>query len=81
MYSGWASLQEAIETDQSNHSVLHTFPEAVGKDVAVSVVKQLAASMASLTAQQQQQHQRGDASVTCSLLESEKQVEWTMEVI
>nr|XP_054758324.1 ral GTPase-activating protein subunit beta-like isoform X2 [Lytechinus pictus] len=77
MYSGWASLQEAIETDQSNHSVLHTFPETVGRDVAVSVVKQLAASTASLAALQQ----RGDGSAACNPLESEKQVEWTMEVI
>ncbi|XP_030854723.1 ral GTPase-activating protein subunit beta isoform X2 [Strongylocentrotus purpuratus] len=77
MYSGWASLQEAIESDQSNHSVLHTFPETVGRDVAVSVVKQLAASTASLAALQQ----RGDGSSACNPLESEKQVEWTMEVI
>ena len=77
MYSGWASLQEAIESDQSNHSVLHTFPETVGRDVAVSVVKQLAASTTSLAALQQ----RGDGSSACNPLESEKQVEWTMEVI
>ncbi|XP_071504740.1 ral GTPase-activating protein subunit beta-like [Diadema antillarum] len=81
MYSGWASLQEAIETDQSNQSVLHTFPEAVGKDVAVSVVKQLAANTAALAANQQQQLQRGDGVTASNPLESEKQVEWTMEVI
>ena len=72
MYSEWASLKPAIESDTSNQSVLHSFPEAVGKDVAVSVVKQLANHL-SLTAS------KGD-NLPPSPLDSEKQVLWTMEV-
>ncbi|XP_072031958.1 ral GTPase-activating protein subunit beta-like isoform X2 [Amphiura filiformis] len=73
MYSEWASLQLSIENDTSNRSVLHSYSEVVGKEVAVSVVRQLSGHL-SLTAT------KGD-NLPPSPLDSEKQVLWTMEVI
>uniref|UniRef100_S4RMJ1 Ral GTPase-activating protein subunit alpha/beta N-terminal domain-containing protein n=1 Tax=Petromyzon marinus TaxID=7757 RepID=S4RMJ1_PETMA len=41
MYSEWRSLQHLIERDQGHLSVLHSFPESVGRDVVVAVVRPL----------------------------------------
>lgn len=69
MYSEWASLQHEIRSDTSNTSVLHSFPDTVGKDVANVVVKNLAQSL-SIGAQM------GEPSK----LTTDKEVRWTMEV-
>lgn len=69
MYSEWASFQYEIQTNSSNISVLHSYPDSVGKDVACSVVKAMAQSLSHSVA-------NGEASN----LSSEKQVQWTMEV-
>ncbi|XP_074641925.1 ral GTPase-activating protein subunit beta-like [Tubulanus polymorphus] len=70
MYSEWKSLQTAIQTDNSNNSVLHSFPSAVGREVACSVVKHLAQSLS-----------LGVSSSEPSQLTSDKEVQWTMEVM
>ncbi|XP_053405362.1 ral GTPase-activating protein subunit beta-like isoform X3 [Mercenaria mercenaria] len=70
MYADWASLQDEIQFDKANRSVLHKFPNTVGKDVACSVVKHIAQNL-SITVN------------TCdpSNLESHSEVKWTMEVL
>lgn len=70
MYSEWASLQHDIQLDTSNNSVLHIFPDNVGKEVACAVVKNLSQTL-SLSA----------SSSEPSNLSTDKQVKWTMEVI
>jgi hypothetical protein len=46
MYNDWASLASLIQTNINGaHSVLGKFSSATGKDVAVVVVKQLAATL------------------------------------
>ena len=69
MYSEWASLQQEIQSEAGNTSVLHKFPDIVGKDVASSVVKTLAKSLSMATTNEQP-----------SNLHSDKDVDWTMEV-
>ena len=69
MYSEWTSLQQDIQSDSSKRSVLHQFPETVGKDVAGSVVKTLAQSLSS-----------GAANGEASTLKTDQEVKWTMEV-
>ena len=69
MYSEWASLQHEIQLDTSNTSVLHSFPDSVGREVACAVVKNLAQSL-SLSANNSEP----------SNLTTDKQVRWTMEV-
>lgn len=75
MYSEWASLQQQIEDGVENKSVLHSYPDSVGRDVAVSVVRELAAALspASISSHESNQKITG--------LESEKEILWTMEVI
>ncbi|CAH1791195.1 unnamed protein product, partial [Owenia fusiformis] len=71
MYAEWTSLQNAIQSDTGNKSVLHTsFPSSVGKDVAVVVVRSLAQNLSLST-------ENGDVSG----LKTDKEVKWTMEVI
>ena len=41
MYSEWRSLQLVVQSDQGHLSVLHTFPNNVGTEVANAVVKPL----------------------------------------
>lgn len=69
MYADWASLQDEIQFDKTNRSVLHKFPSAVGRDVACSVVRHISQNL-SITVN------------TCdpSNLESHSEVKWTMEV-
>lgn len=69
MYSEWASLQHDIRSDTSNKSVLSSFPEAVGNEVANAVVKNLAQNLSI-----------GAISGEPSTLTTDKQVKWTMEV-
>ena len=69
MYSEWASLQHEIRSDTSSTSVLNSFPEAVGNEVANAVVKNLAQSLSI-----------GAISGDPSTLTTDKQVKWTMEV-
>jgi hypothetical protein len=45
MYCEWASLQGEIQCDKANQSVLHKFPETVGRDVAFTVVKSIAQNL------------------------------------
>ncbi|KAJ8034283.1 Ral GTPase-activating protein subunit beta [Holothuria leucospilota] len=73
MYSEWASLQQQIEDGVENKSVLHSYPDSVGRDVAVSVVRELAAALspASISSHESNQKITG--------LESEKEILWTME--
>lgn len=41
MYSEWRSLHLVIQNDQGNTSVLHSYPESVGREVANAVVRPL----------------------------------------
>lgn len=41
MYSEWRSLHLVIQNDQGHTSVLHSYPENVGREVANSVVRPL----------------------------------------
>ncbi|XP_071799267.1 ral GTPase-activating protein subunit beta-like isoform X2 [Asterias amurensis] len=76
MYSWWASMQPDIEGDSNNRSVLQSFPENVGREVVLSVVRQLANHL-SLTATSS----RSGSKYQRSPLDTEKEVLWTMEVI
>ena len=69
MYSEWASLQHEIRSDTSNTSVLNSFPETVGNEVANAVVRNLAQNLSI-----------GAISGEPSTLTTDKQVKWTMEV-
>ena len=69
MYSEWASLQQEIQNDASNVSVLHKFPEGVSREVAGSIVKMLAKNLSIATNTDQP-----------SNLNTDKDVQWTMEV-
>ena len=69
MFSEWASLQNEIRSDSGNTSVLHSFPETVGKDVANAVVRNLAQTLSI-----------GATNSEPSSLVTDKQVQWTMEV-
>ncbi|XP_078313092.1 ral GTPase-activating protein subunit beta-like isoform X3 [Crassostrea virginica] len=70
MYSEWASLQDEIQCDKANQSVLHKFPPVVGTTVATSVVRHIALSL-SIAA---------NSSEPCQL-DSDKEVKWAMEVL
>ncbi|XP_038075013.1 ral GTPase-activating protein subunit beta-like isoform X2 [Patiria miniata] len=76
MYSWWASMQPEVESDGSNRSVLQSFPDNVGREVVLSVVRQLAnhLSLTATSSRAGSQHLR-------SPLDTEKEVLWTMEVI
>ncbi|XP_062315849.1 ral GTPase-activating protein subunit beta isoform X3 [Osmerus eperlanus] len=67
MYSEWRSLHLVVQSDQGHLSVLHSYPPAVGRDVANAVVKPLGVTL-------------GIPS-TDSLLKTDKEVKWTMEVL
>lgn len=41
MYSEWRSLHLVIQSDQGHMSVLHSYPDSVGRDVANAVVRPL----------------------------------------
>lgn len=69
MYADWASLQDEIQCDRGNQSVLHRFPQAVGREVSCAVVKCIAHSLSSTV-----------GSDDPSMLEDERDVRWTMEV-
>ena len=69
MYSEWSSLQDEIQSDGGNVSVLHKFPDVVGKDVAALVVRSLAQTLSVSV-------NNGEPSN----LTGEREVKWTMEV-
>ncbi|XP_036388548.1 ral GTPase-activating protein subunit beta-like [Megalops cyprinoides] len=64
MYSEWRSLHLTVLSDQGHLSVLHTYPPAVGHEVAKAVV-----------------HPLGVAPLMDSILKTDKEVKWTMEVL
>ncbi|XP_059176419.1 ral GTPase-activating protein subunit beta-like isoform X2 [Physella acuta] len=70
MYWDWASLQEEIQCDRGNQSVLHKFPANVGREVACHVVKHIAQSLSIASGTDEP-----------SSLQDEKDVNWTMEVL
>ncbi|XP_076463976.1 ral GTPase-activating protein subunit beta-like isoform X2 [Babylonia areolata] len=70
MYADWASLQDEIQCDRGNQSVLHRFPATVGREVACSVVRCIAANLSSAATNDEP-----------SSLEDERDVKWTMEVL
>lgn len=51
MYSEWRSLHLVVQNDQGNVSVLHSYPAAVGRDVANAVVRPLGASLGGPTSE------------------------------
>ncbi|XP_075428041.1 ral GTPase-activating protein subunit beta isoform X4 [Ascaphus truei] len=70
MYSEWRTLHLVIKNDQGHTSVLHSYPESVGRDVANAVVRPLGQALnAPSTAGSE------------SILKTDKEVKWTMEVI
>ncbi|XP_034269985.1 ral GTPase-activating protein subunit beta isoform X3 [Pantherophis guttatus] len=70
MYSEWRSLHLVIQNDKGHTSVLHSYPENVGREVANAVVRPLGQILnLSSTAGNE------------SLLKTDKEVKWTMEVV
>lgn len=70
MYGEWASLSTLIQHGSSeNQSVLGKLPSAVGKEVAVTVVKNLVSNLG-ITSQ----------SAEPSPLTTDSDVQWCMEV-
>lgn len=69
MYSEWASLEQEIQCDTANQSVLHKFPSQVGRDVACAVVKPIAQNLSIAVSNSEQ-----------SNLNDTKDVRWVMEV-
>ncbi|XP_012060103.1 PREDICTED: LOW QUALITY PROTEIN: ral GTPase-activating protein subunit beta [Atta cephalotes] len=70
MYSEWASLSTLIQQgSEESQSVLEKFPPGAGKEVALSIVRQLAANLG-IT-------QAGEPSP----LSTDREVQWCMEVI
>eukprot|EP00063_Salmo_salar_P012837 XP_013987672.1 PREDICTED: ral GTPase-activating protein subunit beta-like isoform X4 [Salmo salar] len=67
MYSEWRSLHLVVQSDLGHLSVLHSYPPLVGRDVANAVVRPLGVTL-------------GTPS-TDSLLKTDKEVKWTMEVL
>ncbi|XP_059508671.1 ral GTPase-activating protein subunit beta isoform X2 [Stegostoma tigrinum] len=70
MYSEWRSLQLIIQSDRGHMSVLHSYPSNVGKDVANAVVRPLGQGLNSSSATSNE-----------SILKTDKEVKWTMEVL
>ncbi|XP_055507934.1 ral GTPase-activating protein subunit beta isoform X4 [Leucoraja erinacea] len=70
MYSEWRSLQLVIQSDRGHMSVLHSYPNNVGKDVAHAVVRPLGQGLNS-----------SSVSSNESILKTDKEVKWTMEVL
>ncbi|XP_033610459.1 ral GTPase-activating protein subunit beta isoform X8 [Cryptotermes secundus] len=70
MYSEWASLTSLIQNgNEESQSVLGKFPMGSGKEVAMAVVKQLAANLGFAQAAEP------------SPLTTDREVQWCMEVI
>jgi hypothetical protein len=68
MYSEWASLTSLIQNgNEESQSVLGKFPIPAGKEVAVAVVKQLAANLGFAQAAEP------------SPLTTDREVQWCME--
>ncbi|KAM8830571.1 ral GTPase-activating protein subunit beta isoform 1-T1 [Synchiropus picturatus] len=67
MYSEWRSLQLVVQSDQGHLSVLHTYPNTVGTEVANAVVKPLGTAVSPVA--------------TENILKTDKEVKWTMEVL
>lgn len=67
MYSEWRSLHLVVQSDQGHLSVLHSYPSAVGREVANAVVRPLGVTLG--------------GPPTDSLLKTDKEVKWTMEVL
>ncbi|XP_039175073.1 ral GTPase-activating protein subunit beta isoform X1 [Crotalus tigris] len=67
MYSEWRSLHLVIQNDKGHTSVLHSYPENVGREVANAVVRPLGQIL--------------NLSGNESLLKTDKEVKWTMEVV
>ncbi|XP_032074706.1 ral GTPase-activating protein subunit beta isoform X2 [Thamnophis elegans] len=70
MYSEWRSLHLVIQNDKGHTSVLHSYPENVGREVANAVVRPLGQilNLSSMAGNE-------------SLLKTDKEVKWTMEVV
>ncbi|XP_041112421.1 ral GTPase-activating protein subunit beta-like isoform X1 [Polyodon spathula] len=67
MYSEWRSLHLVIQNDQGHMSVLHSYPDSVGRDVANAVVRPLGLGLNTMGVE--------------SILKTDKEVKWTMEVL
>ncbi|XP_058847055.1 ral GTPase-activating protein subunit beta-like isoform X2 [Acipenser ruthenus] len=67
MYSEWRSLNLVIQSDQGHMSVLHSYPDSVGRDVANAVVRPLGLGLNTIGVE--------------SILKTDKEVKWTMEVL
>ncbi|KAM9296042.1 ral GTPase-activating protein subunit beta [Gastrophryne carolinensis] len=70
MYSEWRTLHLVIKNDQGHTSVLHSYPENVGREVANSVVRPLGQLL-----------NAPSSAGSESILKTDKEVKWTMEVI
>uniref|UniRef100_A0A803TNC2 Ral GTPase-activating protein subunit beta n=1 Tax=Anolis carolinensis TaxID=28377 RepID=A0A803TNC2_ANOCA len=66
MYSEWRSLHLVIQNDKGHTSVLHSYPDSVGREVANAVVRPLGQVL----------NAGGESS-----LKTDKEVKWTMEVV
>ncbi|XP_043382550.1 ral GTPase-activating protein subunit beta isoform X9 [Chelonia mydas] len=70
MYSEWRSLHLVVQNDQGHTSVLHSYPDNVGREVANAVVRPLGQAL-----------NTPSAAGSESLLKTDKEVKWTMEVV
>ncbi|KAM7150626.1 ral GTPase-activating protein subunit beta isoform 3-T3 [Macrochelys suwanniensis] len=70
MYSEWRSLHLVVQNDQGHTSVLHSYPDNVGREVANAVVRPLGQALNTPL-----------AAGSESLLKTDKEVKWTMEVV
>ncbi|XP_061487702.1 ral GTPase-activating protein subunit beta isoform X2 [Rhineura floridana] len=70
MYSEWRSLHLVIQNDKGHTSVLHSYPDNVGREVANAVVRPLGQVL-----------NAPSAASSESLLKTDKEVKWTMEVV
>lgn len=69
MYSEWASLSNmVVRGGEESNSVLGKFPPGAGKEVALSIVRQLASNIGITQAAEP------------STLTSDREVQWCMEV-
>nr|XP_028590645.1 ral GTPase-activating protein subunit beta isoform X1 [Podarcis muralis]XP_028590647.1 ral GTPase-activating protein subunit beta isoform X1 [Podarcis muralis] len=70
MYSEWRSLHLVLQNDKGHTSVLHSYPDNVGREVANAVVRPLGQVL-----------NAPSAAGSESLLKTDKEVKWTMEVV
>ncbi|XP_072853155.2 ral GTPase-activating protein subunit beta isoform X4 [Pogona vitticeps] len=70
MYSEWRSLHLVIQNDKGHTSVLHSYPDSVGREVANAVVRPLGQILNAPVAVGSE-----------NLLKTDKEVKWTMEVV